>query len=87
MTVDTGKKVDPAKPAVVEQPSDDDYFESLADAVDAHRIRDTVKLARVVSVLNGGKSVSTKFGEAFPDATTKQRDLTDADSKTLRSID
>lgn len=65
-------------------------FNALADAIEHKTCRDTITLARVVLVhqKNGWLDAAgvKAFDAAFPDAATKLRDLTDADSKTLRGL-
>lgn len=65
-------------------------FCALADAVDHHTCRDSMTLARLIDLhrRNGwldDAAVAT-FDAAFPEATSKQRDLTSDDSAKLRSL-
>ena len=74
---------DNSKPAVK---TVDEEFSALADAIDRGQIRDTYRLARVVSAMQMPNDWVSKFDRAFPDATTKQRELNAKDSATLREI-
>jgi len=82
--------VDPSKPGVVKPLDAAAVFNALADAVDHQTCRDTTTLARLVDVhrRNGwlDDAAVTAFDAAFPDAASKQRDLTADDSSKLRNL-
>lgn len=65
-------------------------FCAMADAVDHQMCRDSTTLARLVEVHRRhgwiDDAAVTSFDSAFPDAATKQRDLTSDDSARLRSL-
>jgi hypothetical protein len=65
-------------------------FCALADAVDHQTCRDATTLARLIDVhrRNGwlGDAAVAAFDAAFPDAASKQRDLTSDDATKLRSL-
>jgi hypothetical protein len=65
-------------------------FCALADAIDHQTCRDSTTLARLIEIhrRNGWLDDAdvTTFDTAFPDAASKQRDLTSDDSARLRSL-